>query len=323
MQPQTCRVANPIIVLAGFALMEQPTYIALLLKRMSPPTSRAVVIAARISYISWFVLKALSVAIAVRLFYVDWHLMPTWIKVNFALTWIVASSVQGWSGMIQYGIYKHIKRSYHKAVLQQQQALGQKPLLLYTDRDRDGSSEDGDQGNMSPLLTPLGSDGSEDCIAAVEDDVHGADAVQYAKFTAKFASAAGARAGVAGAASESVFAIRANHGGSDSPEVELSPSSSSGSEGGSGMQQQTGVDAAEKYMLLRSSSRGSGMQDPLAGPQQQQGGGKRTRSAGSGSSSGDASGSSSARRQGAATLQRRTTSGMINMMECGISCQDE
>jgi uncharacterized membrane protein YgcG len=318
MQAQTCRVANPIIVLAGFALMEQPTYIALLLKRMSPPTSRAVVIAARISYISWFALKALSVAIAVRLFYVDWHLMPTWIKVNFVLTWIVASSVQGWSGMIQYGIYKHIKRSYHKAILQQQQALGKKPLLLYTDRDGDGSSEEGDQANMSPLLTPLGSDGSEDCIAAVEDEVHGADAAQYAKFSAKYVSAVGGSAAVTGAGLESVFAIRANNNrGRDSPEVELSPSSS-GSEGGA-----AGAGAAERHMLLRSShSSGSGKQDPLAGPQQQRGGKRSSSRSGSGSSGGG-SGSSSARRQGAATLQRRTKSGILNMMECGISCQDE
>jgi hypothetical protein len=297
--------------------MEQPTYIALLLKRMSPPTSRAVVIAARISYISWFALKALSVAIAVRLFYVDWHLMPTWIKVNFVLTWIVALSVQGWSGMIQYGIYKHIRRSYHKAILQQQQALGKNPLLLYTDCDGDGSSEEGDQGNTSPLLTPLGSDGSEDCIAAVEDEVHGADAAQYAKFKAKFVSAAGGRAGVTGAGSESVFAIRANNNsGRDSPEVELSPSSS-GSEGGA-----AGAGAAERHMLLRSSqSSGSGKQDPLAGRQQQQRGGKRSSSRSG--SSGGGSGSSSARRQGATTLQRRTKSGILNMMECGISCQDE
>jgi hypothetical protein len=307
--------------------MEQPTYIALLLKRMSPPTSRTAVTAARMSYISWFALKALSVAIAVRLFYVDWHLMPTWIKVNFVLTWIVASSVQGWSGMIQYGIYKHIKRSYHKAVLQQQQALGRKPLLLYTDRDGDGSSEDGDQGNTSALLTSLGSDGSEDCIAFVEDEVHGADAAQYAKFNAKFVSAAGGRAGVTGAGLESVFAVRANNSDRDSPELELSPSSSGSEGGGSGLQQQTG----ERHMLLHSSSHSSGSgrdnmqraEDPLAGPQQQQGGGKRSSSRSGSGSSGGGSGSSSARRQGAPTLQHRTKSGILNMMECGISCQDE
>jgi uncharacterized membrane protein YgcG len=297
-QPYTYCVGNTIIVLAAFALLEQPTYIALLLKRMSPPTSRAVVTAARFGYISWFALKALSVLIAVRLFYQDWHLMPTWIKVDFVLTWIVASLVQGWSGVIQYGIYKHIKRSYQKAVLQQQQALGKKPLLVYTDPD--GSSEDGYQGDISPLLTPLGSDGSEDCIAAVDDEVLGANARPFGKFTRKYVAAGGGRECV---------------------ELELSPSSS-GSEGDGGQQQQQqlGTGYEEACMLLRSSSCGSGSRRRQQ--QQQQHGGKHSRSRSGGSSAG-ASGSSSARRQAAPTLQRRTRSGMLNMMECGLNSQDE
>ncbi|WIA08155.1 hypothetical protein OEZ85_007610 [Tetradesmus obliquus] len=291
----TARVANTIIVLGAFALMEQPTYVALLLKRMLPPTNRAVVTAARIGYISWFALKALSIAIAVRLLHEDWHLMPTWMKVNFVLTWIVASLVQGWSGLIQYGIYKQILRSYRKAQLQQQQALGKKPLLLYADPD--GSSEDGYQGNMSPLLTPLGSDGSDDCIAAVDDEVLGADAQRYGKFAANFAAAAG------------VVAKSREHG-----ELQLSPTSSGSDGDGIGLQQQARPGVEAGHVLLRSSSRGSGSgREAAAGdPLQQQGG-----------SSGGGSGSSSARRQAAPTLQRRTRSGMLNMMECGLNCQDD
>lgn len=303
-QANTARVANTIIVLGAFALMEQPTYVALLLKRMLPPTNRAVVTAARIGYISWFALKALSIAIAVRLLHEDWHLMPTWMKVNFVLTWIVASLVQGWSGLIQYGIYKQILRSYRKAQLQQQQALGNKPLLLYADPD--GSSEDGYQGNMSPLLTPLGSDGSGDCIAAVDDEVLGADAQRYGKFAAKFAAAAG------------VVAKSREHG-----ELQLSPTSSGSDGDGIGLQQQARPGVEAGHVLLRSSSRGSGSgRQAVAGDPLQQQGGKRSCSR-SGGSSGGGSGSSSARRQAAPTLQRRTRSGMLNMMECGLNCQDD
>jgi hypothetical protein len=319
-------VANTIIVLAAFALMEQPTYIALLFKRMLPPTSRAVVTAARIGYISWFALKALSVVIAVRLFYQDWLLMATWIKVNFVVTWIVASLVQGWSGLIQYGIYKQIKRSYQKAVLQQQQALGKKPLLLYADPD--GSSEEGYQGNMSPLLTPLGSDGSEDCIAAVDDEVLGAEELRYRKFSAKFGSPAGdavcgRRAGT-GAGFDSEYAAGVGGGAREYPELELSPSSSGSEGGGLGVQQQPVAGVEAGYMLLRSSSRGSGSGRQAAARdlQQQQQGGKRSSSRSGGSSAGVA-GSSSARRQAAPTLQRRTRSGMLYLMECGFNCQDD
>jgi hypothetical protein len=86
-QASTYRVSNAIIVLAAFALMEQPTYVALLCKRMLPANSKHVVVAARVGYISWFVLKGASVLLAVTMFVEDWHLMPTWLRVNFVLTW--------------------------------------------------------------------------------------------------------------------------------------------------------------------------------------------------------------------------------------------
>lgn len=95
LQASTYRVANNIIVLAAFALMEQPTYVALLLKRMMPSHSQHVVRAARIGYLSWFVLKGASVLLAVSMFVEDWHLMPTWIRVNFTLTWWVLSQRHG------------------------------------------------------------------------------------------------------------------------------------------------------------------------------------------------------------------------------------
>lgn len=80
-------MANNIIVLAAFALMEQPTYVALLLKRMMPGHSKHVVRAAHIGYISWFLLKGASVLLAASMFVEDWHLMPVWIRWNFLATW--------------------------------------------------------------------------------------------------------------------------------------------------------------------------------------------------------------------------------------------
>lgn len=80
-------MANNIIVLAAFALMEQPTYVALLLKRMLPSHSIHVVRAARVSWISWFLLKGASVLLAASMLREDWHLMPTWLRVNFVITW--------------------------------------------------------------------------------------------------------------------------------------------------------------------------------------------------------------------------------------------
>jgi hypothetical protein len=86
-QSSTYRSANNIIVLAAFALIEQPTYVALLLKRMLPSHSIHVVRAARIGYISWFWLKGASVLIAASMFVEDWHIMPVWLRINFLVTW--------------------------------------------------------------------------------------------------------------------------------------------------------------------------------------------------------------------------------------------
>eukprot|EP00775_Hariotina_reticulata_P011784 gene11784-11929_t len=192
----TYRVANNIIVLASFALIEQPTYVALLCKRMLPAHSPFVVMAARVGYISWFALKGLSVLIAIRMYIEDWHIMPIWLRVNFGLTWVVASLVQGWSGMIQYSIYKQIYRSYLKASWQYQQeqrkqrtaavlaagAEGYGMCMAATGHAGSKFSEgvldlgqdtvpgqQQDSQLISPLLSPIGSQGS-DCIAAEAED---------------------------------------------------------------------------------------------------------------------------------------------------------
>jgi hypothetical protein len=80
-------VGNNIIVLAAFAWMEQPTYVALLLKRLLPSHSIHVVRAARVGYISWFLLKGVSVLLAASMVIEDWHIMPVWLRVSFTTTW--------------------------------------------------------------------------------------------------------------------------------------------------------------------------------------------------------------------------------------------
>jgi hypothetical protein len=52
-----------------------------------PSHSRHAVRAAQVGYISWFVLKGLSVLLAVSMFAKDWHLMPVRMRVNFVITW--------------------------------------------------------------------------------------------------------------------------------------------------------------------------------------------------------------------------------------------
>lgn len=227
--------------------------------------------------------------------------MPTWIRVNFLLTWLVASLVQGWSGMIQYGIYRQIKRNYYKAVAAQQEALLCAPSVY----DDDRSSEEGDQGNLSPLLSSDGSE--EDCIAAVDDavlDDGGAGA--FAKCSGKYEKYG----------SPSLLAAEGSPGGSNNQdEQELSPTSS-----GSGASDLALVHSSstgsEEYVLLRTSSQGSQRQVRLQVPGLQS-------PAGEGHRAGAASGSSSAMRQACRTLQRRTRSGLLNLMECGVSCQDD
>ncbi|KAF8072447.1 hypothetical protein HT031_000106 [Scenedesmus sp. PABB004] len=164
--PQTYRVGNCIIVLAGFALMEQPTYVALLLKRMAPPGSPALLSAARLGYVSWFAAKGLSVVIAAGMLRADWHIMPWALRANFIATWALAILVQAWSGVIQYRIYRGVLRA-HKAAAWQHGAAAAK-------RGSGDGSDDGSRaggGGRDPLLTPRSSEGSEgDCVAAVDDD---------------------------------------------------------------------------------------------------------------------------------------------------------
>jgi hypothetical protein len=61
--------------------------VALLLKKILPSNSIHVVRAARIGYISWFILKGLSLLLAIYTYLEDWRIMPVCLRYSFAITW--------------------------------------------------------------------------------------------------------------------------------------------------------------------------------------------------------------------------------------------
>lgn len=301
--------------------MEQPTYVALLLKRMLPASSPHVHRSARVAYISWSALKLLSVFIGSRMFVEDWHLMPNWLRMNFIITWLVAVVVQGWSGFIQYGIYTQAVRSY-KAALAWQTQQSQLKAALIGIRGGDSSFDGDDPGSSSPLNTPSGSDGSEDCVAQV-----GGGDIMLGGINA-FSNGDGVTTALTEAAVRRLSASAKAH-------LELSPSSS-GSLGAANPTLEGNEPVEDHHHhhhgLPSRGSRagGSGKHVRLLvhdQPQQQQGpaGGLVTTTSGtSGTGSDDSAagaGSSSGARvlhHGNGTLQRRSKSGLLNLMECGL-----
>jgi hypothetical protein len=103
-------VADAVIVLALFALLEQPTFVALLLKRVlpvgSPHTTRAWVVAVW----AWFASKTFSVVLATRFIIRDWQMMPHWTRSTYNVLWAIIYTIQIWSGCIQLSILKAVCR---------------------------------------------------------------------------------------------------------------------------------------------------------------------------------------------------------------------
>jgi hypothetical protein len=112
----TYRFGNALVIMAIFAILEQPTYLALLLKRMLPASNPWVPGSMKIAVYLWFVGKLSSVAFATWAMYRDWAVMPMWAKVWFVVTWVLATAVQLWSGTVQWGIYKQCLHNYKQTV---------------------------------------------------------------------------------------------------------------------------------------------------------------------------------------------------------------
>lgn len=112
------RYGDAVIVLGLFAVLEQPTFVALLLKRVLPAGSVHVTRAWFVAVWWWFASKGASVVLAVWFIIRDWSIMPAWARGTYIALWALMSAIQFWSGMIQCSILRGIK--YEQ--LQQEQA---------------------------------------------------------------------------------------------------------------------------------------------------------------------------------------------------------
>ena len=104
------QVGDAVLLLAFFAILEQPTFVALLLKRMMRPGSRHVLRAWHAAVWFWFGSKLASVGLAIYLIVRDWELMPTYAKGVYIGCWALIAGVQGWSGLIQLSILRSVQK---------------------------------------------------------------------------------------------------------------------------------------------------------------------------------------------------------------------
>lgn len=218
--------------------------------------------------------------------------MPHWIRINFVLTWLVAMIVQLWSGLIQYGIYKQARRSYKAATAWQLKA----GLLRVPD---DSSSDAEDPGVVSEQIgSPISSEGSEDCIAAVTDadELLGSG---FAPFTGQHVPST-----LTAAAVQQLPNSARLH-------AELSPASS-------GSLAASIAGSPVELNPSKGNKRSRGKQVRLSMPGQQ--GLADNGGSGSGDDEGTAGCSSGARvyHTEKGTSQRRSKSGLLNLMECGL-----
>ena len=176
----TYRYGNALVIMAIFALLEQPTYLALLLKRMLPASSPWVPRSMKFAVYMWFPEKLSSVVFATWAMYRDWDVMPMWAKVWFVITWVLATAVQLWSGAVQWGIYKQCLYNYRETL---KLNLAKKELLhalhkeererkKSLDIDTDGGSGSGSESPGSSAGIAAGdgaSDASCDGVVALGD----------------------------------------------------------------------------------------------------------------------------------------------------------
>uniref|UniRef100_A0A383VWF0 Uncharacterized protein n=1 Tax=Tetradesmus obliquus TaxID=3088 RepID=A0A383VWF0_TETOB len=103
-------IGDPLIVLALFAVLEQPTFVALLLKRVLPVGSVHITRAWVVAVWSWFASKTISLVLATWFIARDWHMMPHWVRGTYISLWAFIYSIQIWSGCIQLSILKTVRR---------------------------------------------------------------------------------------------------------------------------------------------------------------------------------------------------------------------
>jgi hypothetical protein len=103
-------VADELIVLALFALLKQPTFVALLLKRTLPIGSAHTTRAWVVAVWAWFGSKSFSVVLATKFVIRDWHQMLNWAHSMYIVLWTIIYAIQIWSGCIQMSILKAVRQ---------------------------------------------------------------------------------------------------------------------------------------------------------------------------------------------------------------------
>jgi hypothetical protein len=106
--------ADAVILLGFFAVLEQPTFVALLLQRLLSPGSVHTARSWRVAVGFWFGSKTLSVVMAVWMIARDWPQMPDWVRGMYIGIWCFVYAIQIWSGMIQLSIMRSAVGRYRK-----------------------------------------------------------------------------------------------------------------------------------------------------------------------------------------------------------------
>lgn len=106
-----CRAADAAILLAMFALLEQPSNMALLLHRMLPEGSRVVLWAWRVALVLGLSLKVASLALCAWLIKRDWAFMPPVAGVLYAGLWVCFCVIQASMGRTRMDVYHSIVKA--------------------------------------------------------------------------------------------------------------------------------------------------------------------------------------------------------------------
>lgn len=96
--------ADGVLVYGAFALLEQPTAVALLLQHILPEGRAHTAAAWRVSVGLGFGLKTLSLVLSALLVARDWSLMPVVIRCAYTAGWLLYCGIQVLTGYARYSI---------------------------------------------------------------------------------------------------------------------------------------------------------------------------------------------------------------------------
>jgi uncharacterized membrane protein (UPF0136 family) len=103
------RVApDPLVLLALFAVMEQPTFVALLLHRFCPRTVH-VVRAWLVAFWCWVVFKLASVGGAIYFLHKEWDQLPAWLAACYVFSWAALGSLEGHAAYVHWRLYQRVR----------------------------------------------------------------------------------------------------------------------------------------------------------------------------------------------------------------------